>query len=150
MQEKLHRAVVARIDVEARRGVGEAVLAFVGLGERDEELGGVVALVGGDRLAGLDAVEHARRVFLLERRIGAVDLARAGERPRRPLEVARELPRRRLVAEEAHPTLRILLELELRAVERQRVGPLLELLVELARRIDREGARGVVFDRLFV
>ena len=101
------RAIVAGLDVERGARVREAVLAVVGLGERDEELGGVVALVGRHGLAGLDAVEDARRVLLLQRRIRAVDLARRRERARGAREIAGELARRRLVAEEADAPCRI-------------------------------------------
>ena len=150
VDEELDRAIVARLDVERRAGVREPVLAFVRLRERDEQLGRVRALVRGDGLAGLDAVEDARRVLLLERRVGAVDLARLRERARRPRKIAGELAGRRFVAEEPHAPLRILLQLELRAVERDRVLPLLELLVELARVVDGVGARRVELDSLLV
>src|SRR6185503_1231501 len=111
---ELHRAIVTGLDVDRRARVRETVLAFVRLGERDEQLGGVRALLARHGFARLDAVEHARRVLLLERGIGAVDLARRGERARGTLQIAGELSGRRFVAEETDASSGILLDLELR------------------------------------
>ncbi len=73
-----------------------------------------------------------------------------GERARGAREVAGELPRRGLVAHETDATRRILLELELGGVERDGVLPFLRLLVELARVVDRVGARRIELDGLLV
>ena len=126
------------------------MLALVRLCEGDQQLGRVVALFGGDGLASLDSIEDAGPVFLLQRRVRAVDLAGCRERACGTRKVTGELPRRGLVAHEADAPPGILLELELGGVEGDGALPFLRLLVELARIVDGVRARRVELDCLLV
>ena len=64
-----------------------------------------------------------------------------------PTRIARELPRRRLVAKERHATRSIRLDRELGFVRAERLVPLPLRLEELAERVDRERARRIDLHR---
>ena len=147
VDEELKSAVVSRLDVERAPRVREPVLAVVHLREGHEQLRGMGALLLGDVLAGSDAIEDRRRVLLLEAGIVVVDLPRHRQRARGPLQIARELPRVRFVAEERESARGVRLDRELRFVHRERFVPLPLPLEQLAKRIDRERASGVELDR---
>ena len=131
---ELHRSIVARREVERSARVREAVLAVVRLGERHERRHGCVALRFGRLLPRSHELEHRAGELLRQRRVVRRERVRAAERRHGARAIAHALPHVGLVAQQRRLARGVLDEGELGLVQRERVAPLLGLLVELARR----------------
>ena len=140
---ELHRPVVARDAPEGARRVAEPILAIVGLRERGEDRARLFPLGAGDVLAVLDARHDARPELLREADVVRGQPARVTQSLARARSVVEPEPNARLVAVERELALDVVREGLLHREVRQRLAELPELLVELARLVDREDVLGV-------
>jgi len=143
---ELHRAIVAGRRVEGSGRVSEAVLARVHFRKRHEEIGRLLALAMRDGFTRLHALQDRCGQLLYEGGIVLRDVARFAQCLRCTGAIAEKLSDFRFVAIKGKLALDVGDDRLLHRKERERVGILFGLFVQLPQRVDGVGGCVVEFD----
>ena len=144
---ELQRPILTGLDVQRAGRIRKSVLAFIGLGEGDQEARACGSIGLRHVLARGEALDDARRVLLLQSRILRIGLARLADGAGDARQLSGGAQRRELLAKEAGLALGVALRADLGIVHLANVVPLGEGLVDFASAVRGEGVGRIELDR---